>query len=108
LLLTQGPSHGYELARRLRPMFPRDAVLADASVVYRLLRGLEVDGLVRSSWAENAGSGPARHVYELTDSGRDRLDAWASSIAGEIHALSGMLAVYSDATAERHGTAAGE
>jgi DNA-binding PadR family transcriptional regulator len=83
-------------------MLPRDAVMPDASVVYRLLRGLEGDGSLRSSWADNAGSGPARHVYELTDSGRDQLDGWASSIACEIHALSGLLTVYADATAERH------
>ncbi len=95
LLLTEGPSHGYQLLSRLRPMLPKDATPPDTSGLYRMLRGLEGDGSVRSSWA-NSGRGPSRRVYELTDSGRDSLDQWAASIAGEIQAMSGLLASFYD------------
>jgi hypothetical protein len=41
LLLTEGPSHGYRLQSRLRPMLPRNAAPPDAAAVYRVLHGLE-------------------------------------------------------------------
>ena len=100
LLLTEGPSHGYQLLSRLAPMFPKNSSPPDAGGLYRLLRGLESDGLLASSWADNPGPGPARHVYQLTDSGRHTLDGWASSIAAEIHAMSGLLAAYYQAAIE--------
>ena len=106
LLLTDGPSHGYELLSRLRPMLPADAAPPDPSALYRLLRGLEEEGALRSSWADNPGSGPARRVYELTDSGRGTLDGWAFSIASEIQAMSGLLARYCGAGAFIHPQAA--
>jgi DNA-binding PadR family transcriptional regulator len=94
LLLRDGPSHGYQLLGRLRSLAPSTAAAPDTSVVYRLLRGLEAEGFLRSSWADNPGAGPARHVYELTDSGRNKLDGWLSAIAEEIQAMSRLLATY--------------
>ncbi|MDQ6776648.1 MAG: PadR family transcriptional regulator [Actinomycetota bacterium] len=101
LLLTGGPSHGYELLGRLQGMLPRNVAPPDASGLYRLLRGMEGDELLRSNWTENPGAGPRRRIYELTDSGRDMLDSCASSIAGEIHAMSGLLAAYYGATTDQ-------
>lgn len=75
-------------------MMPPNAGSLDASGLYRLLRHLEAEGSLRSCWSENPGPGPARHVYELTDSGQAALDSWAASIAGELHAMSGLLATY--------------
>jgi DNA-binding PadR family transcriptional regulator len=94
LLLAEGPSHGYQLLSRLRPILPANAAPPDASAIYRLLRGLEEEGALRSSWADNPGAGPARRVYELTESGRSTLDGWAFAIASEIQAMSGLLATY--------------
>lgn len=94
LLLTEGPSHGYQLCSRLRPMLPRNATPPNMGGLYRLLRGLESDGTLRSSWAANPGTGPARRVYELTDAGRTTLDGWVCSIAWEIQAMSALLAAY--------------
>ena len=102
LLLTEGPSHGYQLVRRLRSLLSRNAPPPDTGGVYRLLRSFEDGGLVRSSWAENPGAGPARHVYELTNSGRHELDEWVPAIAEEIQALSGLLAGYYGAPTGDH------
>ena len=47
--------------------------------LYRVLRALEEDGLVRSEWDADA-PGAARRTYELTADGRRLLDEWASAL----------------------------
>jgi DNA-binding PadR family transcriptional regulator len=74
LLIREGPCHGYELATSLR----REA-LTDASVehaaLYRTLKQLEQYGYVQSQW-DAAGSGPARHVYAITEAGVQHVRDW--------------------------------
>jgi poly-beta-hydroxybutyrate-responsive repressor len=65
LLLMERPDHGYELAARLRPMHDGEG---DPGSVYRALRGLERQGLVRSEW-NRSDVGPARRTYHITDDG---------------------------------------
>src|ERR1700686_4713073 len=83
LLLSQAPAHGYELLARLGEVFPRSGRLPDPGAFYRLLRGLESDGAVISSW-ETPQAGPARRVYAITEDGREQLDSWAVSIERDI------------------------
>lgn len=71
LLLLDGPSHGYDLIRRLDPF---DVTDGDPGHVYRALRSLERDRMVRSSWTPSS-AGPARRVYRLTPRGLDCIDA---------------------------------
>src|SRR3954469_80151 len=69
LLLREHPAHGYDLLERLRPLgFSRE----DPRRLYRALRALECDGLVRSVW-EKSTSGPDRRMYELTRAGMEVL-----------------------------------
>jgi PadR family transcriptional regulator, regulatory protein PadR len=70
LLLKERADHGYELAARLRPMHDGEG---DSGGVYRALRNLEKQGLVRSEWLMSE-VGPARRTYHLTPSGLDCLD----------------------------------
>ena len=66
---------------------------ADPGGLYRTLRAMEREGLVRSWW-EHSASGPARRTYDLTDEGLDWLHAWAGSLR-EVHRhLGGYLARY--------------
>ena len=65
LLLMEQPDHGYDLAVRLRPMHDGEG---DPGSVYRALRGLERQGLVRSEWNPSS-VGPARRTYYITDDG---------------------------------------
>ena len=51
----------------------------EMSTLYRTLRQLEKDGLLRSRW-EPGPTGPARRVYSLTDVGRGWLDQWADTL----------------------------
>ena len=77
LELARQPAHGYELLENLDK--DDKMVAADSGNVYRMLRSLEDEGLVRSSW-DTSGSGPARRVYELTEEGHASLDAWADNL----------------------------
>ena len=67
LLLRERPAHGYELVAGLQELVPGERV--DMPGLYRILRALEGEGLVRSRWEADA-PGPARRTYELTTEGR--------------------------------------
>jgi len=92
LLLRERPAHGYDLLERLRPMgFNRD----DPGRLYRALRSLENDGLVRSVW-EKSSSGPDRRTYELTPEGTRSLHESAQALAATNELLAVFLSRYSD------------
>lgn len=71
--------HGYVIVQRLAdtPMF--GGVKPDAGGVYRTLKQMEADGHVVSSW-DTSASGPAKHSYELTESGRACLRRWTDTL----------------------------
>jgi poly-beta-hydroxybutyrate-responsive repressor len=69
LLLAEAADHGYDLVSRLRPLVDADG---DPGAVYRTLRNLERDGMLRSEWLPANGA-PARRSYELTEAGRQAL-----------------------------------
>ena len=77
LLLAEQPRHGYELAESLR-MSEFEGITT--STVYRELAKLEEHGLVQSFWQSSQARGPARHMYELTESGRADLVGCADDV----------------------------
>jgi PadR family transcriptional regulator PadR len=86
LLLREQPAHGYELLERLDTLgFSRD----DPGGLYRALRALEADGLVRSAW-EASMTGPDRRIYELTRAGMQELHAAARAVE-RTHAILGLF-----------------
>ena len=92
LLLREHPAHGYDLLERLRPLgFGRD----DPGRLYRALRALESDGLVRSVW-EKSTSGPDRRMYELTRAGMETLHSSAKDLKETSEVLDGFLSRYSE------------
>src|SRR4030088_705004 len=76
LLLKESPSHGYELLEHL----PAFGLSKDHASLYRTLRALESEGLVRSGW-EPHRKGPARRRYEVTVEGEAWLDVWAGALS---------------------------
>lgn len=90
LLLRERPDHGYELAARLRPMHNGDG---DAGSVYRALRGLERNCLVRSEW-QTSDVGPARRTYFVTPAGVHSLEALAGGLEHTHDALHVFLERY--------------
>ncbi len=86
LLLAEGTSHGYELLDQVGEL-GLDRV--DPGGLYRCLRAMDEEGLVRSSW-EPSASGPARRTYELTEQGRE----WLHVLAGPLAEVARALATY--------------
>ena len=90
LELAKKTSHGYELIERLGQ---EGNATPDPGNFYRMLRSLEEDGLVCSTW-DTQNSGPARRVYELTDQGMEFLHAWAATIHQTHQSLDRFLSDY--------------
>lgn len=103
LLLREQPAHGYELLERLVPLgLGRD----DPGRLYRALRALEAERLVRSAW-EPSQSGPDRRRYELTRSGMEHLHASADSLRATRDVLEVFLSRYAEFVGLRDGAARG-
>ena len=90
LELAKKTSHGYELIERLGQ---EGSPAPDPGNFYRMLRSLEEDGLVCSTW-DTQNSGPARRVYKLTDQGMEFLHTWAAIIHQTHQSLSRFLSDY--------------
>jgi len=75
-LLRERPVHGYELLEQL-PELTGERV--DMGNLYRFLRLLEADGIVRSEWDDHA-PGPTKRIYELTGEGHALLERWARAL----------------------------
>jgi PadR family transcriptional regulator PadR len=86
LLLAEGTSHGYELLDQVSGL---GLERVDPGGLYRCLRAMDEEGLVRSTW-EPSASGPARRTYELTDEGRE----WLHVVAGSLAEMARSLATY--------------
>src|SRR2546423_712365 len=69
LELVRAPSYGRDLIRCLAEYGFRRAT-AEPGVVYKVLRALEDNGSIRSTWATREW-GPARRYYEITEPGRE-------------------------------------
>lgn len=96
LLLRERADHGYDLVARLRPLHDGEA---DSGGVYRVLRGLEHRGLVRSQWCTSE-AGPARRTYHLTVDGAALLDAQVAELKQVHEALHAFLDRYERMIAE--------
>lgn len=77
-VLSSQPSHGYNLRRAVEEL-SGGLVCIDPGGMYRVLRRLEEEGFVVSTWSEG-DHGPQRRRYELTDEGRSLLRQWAEHL----------------------------
>ncbi len=92
LLLREHPAHGYDLLERLR-VFGFSPT--DPGRLYRALRALEADGLVRSAW-EPSETGPNRRIYELTRAGMEELHRRAKGLAAARERVDVFLSRYGE------------
>jgi DNA-binding PadR family transcriptional regulator len=91
LVLRDDEVHGYDLASRLEALAPDERV--DLGNLYRMLRGLEEEGLVASRWRDDL-PGRIKRTYTLTPAGRDLLDAWASALRAANDTTAALLRRY--------------
>ena len=93
--LRSGSAHGYELAESLRSWVPDEQI--DLGNLYRMLRSMEGDGIVRSEWSGNE-PGRAKRTYELTDVGEQLLDAWITALRSTNDTIALFLKEYGNNT----------
>jgi poly-beta-hydroxybutyrate-responsive repressor len=76
LLLREWSSYGYDLMERMAAF---GFAAMNPGSLYRVLRQLEKEGMVSSTW-DTSGQGPARRMYAITEAGETYLKLWASGI----------------------------
>ena len=101
LLLEGDASYGYDLRRHLA----EHEVKADPGLLYRLLRRMDADGMLRSRWSDPI-LGPQRRVYRLTAKGRARLAAVADLIGRTRDVHDAFVRAYADVDDDCRGPAA--
>ncbi len=91
LVLSEKDSYGYELIGEVAKL----GASPDASAVYRALRRMDSEGLVRSEWITE-GAGPAKRFYKITPEGEDLLHSWVVVLRGNKERLEHFLDEYSE------------
>ena len=92
LLLKKKKSYGYEIIENLSKGCFLETQ-PDAGAVYRILRKLEKDEFVKSTW-DTEDKRPAKRIYKITTDGNKLLDQWAKSIMEKRDSLNIFLSNY--------------
>jgi PadR family transcriptional regulator len=92
LLLRENRAHGYELLEQVQSLGFDGS---DPGGLYRTLRRLEREKLVRSVW-ERSEHGPDRRIYEITRSGMEHLHSAAKAISRGEQAIVNFLSRYEE------------
>lgn len=100
LLLHHGPAHGYTLLEQLEEFGLGNL---NPSAVYRLLRDMEAEGLVASTWDEEQSQGPPRRVYHLSALGDEMLTLRTQDLQETRGMIDHLLGVYSRHMEEGEG-----
>lgn len=96
LVISHQPMHGGAVLVHLRSILPPVWTIDDGQV-YRLLRSLEADKALESTWVTEAESAPVR-VYRITEAGLKRLVEWKEEIEVRIQSLRTFLDLWSQPT----------
>ena len=79
-IISDGAVHGSEIQKLLAKKYDLDV---PKPVVYTILRKMEEDGLIASTW-ETPESGPVKRMYTITDEGYK----WMISTIGDLKKMS--------------------
>jgi poly-beta-hydroxybutyrate-responsive repressor len=96
LMLRQWNSYGYELMEKLTT-FGLQAM--NPGTFYRMLRHMEKDGMVISTW-DTSAAGPARRIYAITEVGEAYLKFWAESLDQYQKMMNAFFDLYTFPTAQ--------
>jgi DNA-binding PadR family transcriptional regulator len=94
--------HGYLIVQRLAEMRMFRGQRPDPTGVYRVLKAMEQEGLVKSTWRE-ADNRPAKRCFTLTAAGRDCLVRWSQTLQEYEESITDLLATIAQATRPRRG-----
>jgi PadR family transcriptional regulator, regulatory protein PadR len=98
LRIAQKPMYGYELLESMEKT-PHPGA-PDTGGLYRLLRSMEDEGLLKSSW-DTSESGPARRIYSITPMGENNLKQWIQSLRDTKSWLDNFLFDYEEYAGKR-------
>ena len=90
-ILAEQPRHGYDIVQQLTALTMFRGHPPDSTGVYRLLKTMQRDDLVASTW-ETPGGGPAKRRYALTPQGKKCLKRWIETLEEYREAVSDLLA----------------
>lgn len=105
-VLASGSAHGYDLRGAIEHL-AGTLLPADPGGLYRLLRRMEDDGLVTSTWAEGS-HGPQRRQYQLTRDGLEALGVWREQLERRSSALRAIVAAIDSALTRTSSQRAGD
>ncbi len=95
LFIRLQPSHGYELAAQLAPFGFTIQGRGGMGPIYRILRELEMEGLITSSWETPVHiGGPARRIYTITPVGEEALKLWIAELKEQKEMIENILKLY--------------
>ncbi len=88
------PSYGYELISNLQSY---GFIEGDAppGMIYRHLRRMEEDNLVRSQW-ETKEAGAAKRIYTITEDGEEVLSFWVNFMTQKAEKLNRFVRMFHD------------
>ena len=84
-MIAESTTHGYELVDQIEAV-AGSLVCVDPGSMYRLLRAMEEQGFVTSSW-QVPEAGPSRRVYQITDQGLEALEIMTASLSQRATAM---------------------
>ena len=79
LILSKEPTHGYDITRSMEEYDIEFAGIGQMGTLYRILRQMEEEGLVSSTW-NTAGRGAPRRVYSITPLGEEYLESYVNQL----------------------------
>lgn len=87
--LNRGRMHGYAISRRIRDSTD-DVLTVEEGALYPALRRLQKKGLLRAEWG-TTDTGREAKFYELTEAGREQLEAQRADWETYVEAMSRAL-----------------
>ena len=97
LTLREWNSYGYKLMEQLTVL---GFEAMNPGTMYRTLRKMENDGVVKSKW-ETSGDGPARRTYSVTEAGEAYLEFWVKSLEQYQRSVDTFLRLYTNGSKRR-------
>lgn len=73
--LAEEELHGYKIIQKVSETALLNGNKPDPTGVYRYLKTMEGNGLIKSSWDTN-NSGPAKRIFKITEDGYKCLCTW--------------------------------